>query len=132
MEHWKVRNGLAWVSFQFSVERKVTPFPSVNVHVASVSAYLPCAEANCVSPPVVIVRLIAHPFSLRIRSRLKRRSKTLENASLSGMLRKSADLIPWMKMRSSRTTLNSNRVLYFLLESATTNGSPWELGMKRV
>lgn len=132
MEHWQVRNGLAWVSLQFSAERKVTPFPSVNVHVASVSAYLPCAEANCVSPPVVIVRLIAYPFSLRIRSRSKRRSKMLENVSLSGMLRRSADLIPWMKMRSSRTTLTSNRVLYFLLESATTNGSPWELGIRRV
>jgi hypothetical protein len=131
MERWQVRNGLAWVSFQLSTERKVTPFPSVNVHVASVSAYLPCAEANCVSPPVVIVRLIAHPFSLRIRFRSKRRSKMLGNVLLSGMLRRSADLIPWMKMRSSRTTLTSNRVLYFLLESATTNGSRWELGIKR-
>jgi hypothetical protein len=132
MEHWQVRNGLAWVSFQFSAERKVTVFPSVNVHVASVSAYLPCTEANNVSPPVVIVRLIAHPFSLGTRSRSKRRSKMLKNVSLSGMLRRPADLIPWMRMRSSRTTLTSNRVLYFLLESATTNGSPWELGIRRV
>lgn len=132
MEHWQVRNGLAWVSSQFSVERKVTPFPSVNVHVASVSAYLPCAEANCVSPLVVIVRLIAHPFSLRVRSRSMRRSKMLENVSLSGMPTKSVDLIPSMKMRSLRTTLTSNRVLYFLLEPATTNVSPWELGMRRV
>jgi hypothetical protein len=70
------------------------PFISVNVHVASVSAYLPCAEANSVSPPVVIVRLAAYPFSLRIRSRSKRRTKMLENVSLYGMLRRSADLIP--------------------------------------
>lgn len=69
-------------------------FSSVNVHVASVSAFLPCAEANSVSPPVVIVRLIAYLFSLRIRSRSKRKSKMLENVSLSGMLRRSADLIP--------------------------------------
>jgi hypothetical protein len=94
MEHWQVRNGLARVSFQLSAERKVTPFPSVNVHVASVSAYLPCPEANSVSPPVVIVRLIAHPFSLRIRYRSKHRRKMFENVSLSGMLRRSADLIP--------------------------------------
>jgi hypothetical protein len=132
MEHWQVRNGPAWVSFQFSAERKVTPFSSVNLHVASVSAYLPCAESNGVSPPVVIVRLIAHTFSLRIRSRSKRRSKMLENVSLSGMLRRSADLIPWMKMRSSRTTLTYNRVLYFLLGPVMTNGSPWELGIWKV
>jgi hypothetical protein len=132
MEHWQVRNGLAWVSFQFSAERKVTPFPSMNVHVASVSTYLPCAEANSISPPVNSVGLIAYPFSLRIRSRSKHRSKMLENASLSGMLRRSADLIPRMKMRNSRMTLTSNRVAYLLLELATTNGSPWELGMRRV
>ncbi len=65
--------------------------PSVNVHVASVSSYLPCAEVDCGSPPVAILRLIARSFSLRIRSRSGHRSEMLENVSLSGMLRRSAD-----------------------------------------
>jgi hypothetical protein len=69
----------------------VTSPSSVNLHVASISAYLSSAEANYVSPPVAIVRLIAHSFSLRIRLRSKRRSKMLDDVSLSGMLRRLAD-----------------------------------------
>lgn len=125
MEHRQTKNGLAWVGSLSTAEWIDDPSSSVNIHVASVSAYLPCAEANGVSPPVVIVRLIAHSFSLRIRSRSRRRSKMLEDVSLSGMLRRSADWTPWTQMRSLRTTLTFNRVIYILLEPVTTSGYPW-------
>lgn len=39
---------------RWSIGKLETGWHGVNVHVASVSAYLPCAEANCISPPVQI------------------------------------------------------------------------------
>ncbi|KAF8503402.1 HORMA domain-containing protein [Russula emetica] len=39
---------------RWSIGKLETGWHGVNVHVASVSAYLPCAEANSVSPPVQI------------------------------------------------------------------------------
>ena len=92
-ERWSIgRLKTGWHGWAFNLLWRglVTFSPSVNVHVASVSAYLPSTEANDVSP-VAITELIAYPFSLRNRSRSSCRSKMLGNVSLSGMLIRLAD-----------------------------------------